>query len=81
MPERVIFRKLDGEVFAIFPDQDEGPHLFGCYSHVGQHGLCRRSVVDESTLATPEEYASLLAELRGIYGELNIRQRWNRRKS
>jgi hypothetical protein len=71
--ERVIFRKWKGNggVIAFFPDQPDGPYLTS-YEHIGQHG--RASYPNPQTeLATPEEYAPLLAELRSIgYTDLKI---------
>lgn len=43
-----------------------------CYAHIGQHGECADAWVAEQEPATPEEYAPLLAELRGIYGKVNV---------
>lgn len=62
---RVLFRKSrDGEITAVFPDQRETSHMFACYAHVGQHGLCDEAWVRESTgCAKPAEYAALKAEL------------------
>lgn len=38
-----------------------------CYAHIGQHGTASLDYYWETKPANPEEYAELLAELRGIY--------------
>lgn len=63
----VIFRKHDGEVTALFPTLGEGYGHIRCYAHVGQHGQATLEFMRTGKLATPDEYADLLAELRGIY--------------
>jgi hypothetical protein len=35
--------------------------------HIGQHGEASRNIGRNLRLATPEQYASLLRELRSIY--------------
>jgi len=66
----VIFRReSDNSILAVFPTMAEsyaGYHML-CYAHVGQHGTCSLDYYRETTPATPEQYADLLAELRGIY--------------
>lgn len=71
----VIFRVVRGELLALFPtlpyDAREaargGYPYITCYAHIGQHGEALRSYTQAGRLATPEEYAPLLAELRRIY--------------
>lgn len=65
----VIFRFWEGEVIALFPTIPEvlGGSLIRSYMHIGQHGAASRLMTSEGRPATPEEYADLLAELRGIY--------------
>ena len=71
--QRVIFRKWksDSSVIAFFLDQKDGPYV-GSYEHVGQHGnACYPH--PQTVAAKPNEYAPLLAELRGIgYDDLRI---------
>lgn len=86
----VIFRTFpDGDVIAIFPTQEEWrPYRVASYQHGGQHGAVDRGIIDRTRPATEDEYAPLLAELRGIYErpddpervELVVRRRWSRRK-
>ena len=75
---RVVFRKFgDGQVIALFPDEPwNGRGDIASYMHVGQHGPASRTITDCTRLATPAEYAPLLAELRGIgYEDLAVRKR------
>jgi len=55
-----------GDVFAYFPDiltDSKGNNT--CYSHIGQHSACSPNYVKGKKLATPEQFAPLLAELKG----------------
>lgn len=76
----VIFRKFkEGDVIAILPTLLGDYDLATClsYMHVGQHGACEPDgLVQITTLARPEEYASLLKELEGIgYSDLKVYKR------
>ena len=66
---RVIFRfdKSAQEVVAVFPYLAPSGNYMTCYSHVGQHSGCSLDWYRRTRPATPEQYAPLLAELRGIY--------------
>jgi hypothetical protein len=84
--ERVIFRVWPdtevyyGKVIALLPDIEATPGMCMMYEHVGQHGEGDpRHVVSKTRLATPEEYAPLLKELRDIGYNLRIVKRMNRR--
>lgn len=69
---RMFFVKdpTDGEITAVMPDDFarnsniDGTSCVTCYAHIGQHGSCCKEWVREQKLATPEEYASLLKELK-----------------
>ena len=69
----VIFRKYGarrgGDVIALFPAEAahvENDGMCSCYAHVGQHGSADPwAVINQTRPATPEEYASLKAELEG----------------
>lgn len=65
----VIFRKIDNEIVALFPTVNEGYYyeVIASYAHIGQHCAASVELLTQGTKATPDEYASLLAELRGIY--------------
>lgn len=67
-PLPVIFRVHRGELAAYFPTErfDKRGNIT-CYAHVGQHGAACPSFLQKGRAAKPEEYADLLAELRGIY--------------
>lgn len=79
MATLVKFRKekIGEEVFAYFPKM---VHSFNgyrtdnktCYSHIGQHSACHEDYVKGCKPATPEEYASLLNELKSIGYDLKI---------
>lgn len=66
MKTRVKFVLLDGEVLAIFPDIIEvvynGHTYFSSYMHIGQHGECEDTFL-QNEAATPEQYAALKKEL------------------
>jgi hypothetical protein len=80
----VLFRMGEGECVAVFPTLEDRPGIVTCYAHIGQHGSCSRDWYFGTKKATPEQYAPLLAELRGIYenphyGEpvaLKVTHRW-----
>lgn len=67
---RVVFRKWkDGQVIALFPD-DETNRLShgeccGSYMHIGQHSEASTALIKALRPASPDEYASLKAELEG----------------
>jgi len=74
---KVIFRKLQGELIALFPELpgDMNPHVTClCYAHVGQHSAaCVNLTGQYTTPATESEYADLLVELVSIgYDDLVI---------
>ena len=71
----VIFRAdrsgpFKGDVTAVFPTipADYAGLEMTCYAHTGQHSGCAHVWYRGTRPAKPEEYAGLLAELRGIYG-------------
>jgi hypothetical protein len=67
---RVQFRKWsDGGVIAFFrgdeTEQLSQGRACGSYMRIGQHGEADTELMDRLKPATPEEYASLKAELEG----------------
>ena len=72
-PQRVLFRKWkgSGDIIAFLLDQKDGPYV-GSYEHVGQHGNASYPH-PQTEAAKPEEYAPLLRELTGIYGDGALR--------
>lgn len=80
---KVVFRKFsDGEVIAMFYE-DQRPSKYGTicmsYLQMGQHGEASLSLVSDTKLATPEEYADLKEELESIGYNLDVRKRIQRR--
>ena len=73
---RVIFRKIQGEVIALFPEipADLSGNIES-YMHTGQHGAASPSLSRSCPLATPQEYAPLAAELARIGYVLDIKTR------
>jgi hypothetical protein len=69
----VIFRaeksgEAKGAVTAVFPCGDEGRGQFTVYAHLGQHSTGTMAwYLQRTRAAKPEEYASLLKELKEIY--------------
>lgn len=77
MTTPVIFRKFkDGDIIALFPCEPADLSGLYCqsYMHVGQHsGASYFGVCQVTKLATPAEYAELLAELVKIgYDDLKV---------
>jgi hypothetical protein len=74
---KVIFRvMLNGEVIALFPEIAGDRNAGNCmsYMHIGQHGVAYAKL--DRRLATPEEYAPLLAELQRVgYDDLRVMKR------
>ena len=72
MPEslKVVFRKERcGEIVAVFPIIGNHRGHLRIYAHFGQHGAGSLEWYRTTKPASPEEYKSLLSELRGIYEE------------
>ncbi len=79
----VIFRAersgdFKGEVTAVLPTIDANPGKLTVYAHIGQHSEATRGWYNETRAATPDEYAGLMRELSGIYGEMVLRHRLTR---
>lgn len=85
MKTKVIFRRWSdaqgGDVIALFPELASNygnPHQVESYMHVGQHGGADPAIVENTRLATPEEYAPLKAELERIGYVLRIAKKFTR---
>lgn len=66
MKTKVIFRIIDGEVIALFPEEPNSiqePNTCMSYMHVGQHGGASIELCHTLKKATPEQYADLHKEL------------------
>lgn len=75
-PVKVIFRKFpDGDIIAFFPELPANRGKMLSYMRVGQHGEADSNYAAYTKPATPEEFAALEKELRGIYEVLDIRKR------
>lgn len=74
---KVVFRKFNnGEIIALFPDIKFGcPHYeIMSYMHIGQHcEVDHHAVVEQTKLATEEEYQALLNEIKSIYHDYDIK--------
>jgi hypothetical protein len=74
---RVKFVSLNGEVLALFPDENFNEILYGktqimSYIHIGQHGAASRSLMKKRGLKK-EEYSALLKELERVgYDDLKV---------
>lgn len=81
MTTKVIFRVIGkGDIIALFPEVagNSNPSTCMSYMHVGQHGAADPHA-NGGRLATPREYAPLLAELKRIgYEGLQICKRIGR---
>ena len=78
MKTKVIYRILEGEVLALFPELpgDYNPATTCLsYMHIGKHGAATTDITGRR-LATPAEYASLHAELTSIGYDLKIAHRF-----
>lgn len=78
---RVKFIVFDGEIVALFPDEDydHSSSCIVCYSHVGQHSGASRDLIRHK-MATREQYEPLLKELKSIgYDDLEVIN-WDKKK-
>ena len=74
---KVVFRKFnDGEIIALFPQIKFGcPHYeIMSYMHIGQHTeVDHHAILEQTKLATKEEYQTLLNEIKSIYHDYDIK--------
>lgn len=77
MKDIVVFRKFkDGQIIALFPElpcDDRGN--ITSYMHIGQHSACSPLIVNETKLATPQDYQGLYNELTSLGYNLEIRKK------
>ncbi len=73
----VVFRKFrEGDVIALFPNITEGLGRCLSYMHIGQHGAASYGMlVQDTELASEEEYAPLKQELEQIGYVLKVQKR------
>jgi hypothetical protein len=68
---KVVFKMLDDEVLAIFPDNLYNEQLYGksmvdSYMHIGQHSACDVNFAEGLEDATEDQYKDLKNELETI---------------
>ena len=74
---KVVFRKFDNEeIIALFPEIKFGcPHYkIMSYMRIGQHyEVDHHAIIEQTKLATEEEYKALLKEIASVYHEYEIK--------
>ena len=74
---KVVFRKFnDGEIIALFPQIKSGCPYYQImsYMHIGQHTeVDHHAILEQTKLATKEEYQTLLNEIKSIYHDYDIK--------
>jgi len=68
----VQFRKLKGEIIAVFPYEIGGRFTVMSYQHIGQHSECSWDINTFTKPAKETEYKDLLNELKGIYNDVKL---------
>lgn len=68
----VQFRKLKGEVFAVFPYIITSRHTVLSYAHIGQHSECTWVINSITKPVNESEYLDLLNELKSIYTDFKL---------
>ena len=74
---KVVFKMLQDEVIAIFPNNLYNDELYGktmvdSYMHIGQHSACSLELLDGLKDASEEQYKDLKNELETIGYDLDI---------
>jgi hypothetical protein len=74
---KVVFKMIDDEVLAIFPNQIYSEVLYGnkvvdCYMHIGQHSSCDIEFAKGLKDASFEQYKDLKIELEEIGYNLEL---------
>lgn len=74
---KVVFRKFDNdEIIALFPEITFGyPHYkMMSYMSIGQHyEVDHHAIIQQTKLATEDEYKTLLKEIEKVYHEYEIK--------
>ena len=79
---KVVFRKFDnGDVIALFPEEEQGRGLITSYMEIGQHGDASKSWITDLETASKEEYAKLAAELKRIGYDIVMAESVNEAKA
>jgi hypothetical protein len=74
---KVVFKMIDDEVIAIFPNNLYSEVLYGnkvvdCYMHIGQHSSCDIEFAKGLKDASEEQYKDLKNELEEIGYNLDL---------
>ena len=74
--QKVVFKMIDGEVIAIFPNNLYNEQLYGktmvdSYMHIGQHSACSIELLNDLEDASEDQYKDLKNELETIGYKLN----------
>ena len=67
-----LYNEENKDLFAYFPDEDQGRGMKSGYSHIGQHSSVHSDYAMESRQATEEEYKDLKAELESMGYNLKV---------
>ena len=73
---KVVFKIMDDEVLAIFPNNLYNEQLYGktmvdSYMHIGQHSACSIELLNDLEDASEDQYKDLKNELETIEYKLN----------
>jgi len=71
---KVIFKMLEGEVIALFPQEvnEVNSRWIMSYMHIGQHSDASKDLLQELPDATPDQYSDLKKELETLGYQLQI---------
>jgi len=72
MKTKVVFKILEGNVIALFPDIRESGNTILSYMHIGQHSAAARCWLYELVDATVAQYSQLKKELISIGYDLQL---------
>jgi hypothetical protein len=71
-PEVIDGKDIGSNVFAYFPEIDEGKGRKMCYAHIGQHSVCHADYAAECKPARFAEFKDLMCELESLGYNLDI---------
>lgn len=80
-PTVVVFRRYaDGEIIALFPEDEDASGRCGAYlSDEFYTGMIYQDVIEMTEPATPRQYRPMRAQLEGAWGyRLDVRERYER---
>lgn len=83
MATKVIFRKFkEGDVIALFPELAGTNNAYQTclsYQHIWHHSSASLGIMRTTKEAKPNEYLTLLGELKQIYGDIEVVKRFSRK--